>query len=104
MKKLYSNILFYIAIALIILIPLAIAFQDVFPVILKIGGGSIITGILLFPFVILGCINIFRGIGAVLTMDENKFGHKIKGWKFYLYLVIHLGGYFALFYAIIKCL
>ena len=104
MKKLFSNILIYIVIALIILIPLALAFQDVFPIILKIGGGNIIAGIVLLPFVIIGGINVFRGIGAVLTMDENKFAHIFKGWKFYLYLIIHLGGYFALFYAIIKCL
>lgn len=64
--------------------------------------GTLILNLILIPLAFIGGFNIFRGVGAVLTMDENKFGHKIKGWKFYLYLLIHFGGYLALIYMIIK--
>jgi len=105
MKKFLKNTFFYIIIAIIILIPLAIAFQDVFPIISIIGNGSILAGIILTPFVVIGIVNVFRGFGAVLQIDEVKYGNKIgKGWNFYAYLLINLGGYFALFYALIKCL
>lgn len=105
MKKFFSNIFFYLLIAMVILIPLAVAFRDVFDIILKIGGGSIVIGIILTPLVVIGGINVFRGIGAVLEKDEAKYGHKLKkNWKFSIYLLFHIGGYLALFYAIIRCL
>lgn len=105
MKKFFKNILGYVFIALIIFIPLAIAFQNIYDVVLKIGRGSLVAGIVLTPFVIIGVINIFRGIFAVLEMDEAKYGHKVgEGWKFSLYLLIHIGGYLAVFYAIINCI
>ena len=105
MKKFFSKILFCAIVSVVILVPLAIAFQDVYDVILKIGGGSIVVGIVLIPFVIIGCINIFRGFGAVLEMDEAKFGKRIKkNWQFAVYLLFYIGGYLALFYVITKCL
>lgn len=105
MKKFFSNILIYGFIALGLLIPLAIMFMDLLGIILKIGGGSIIVGILLTPFVFIGIINVFRGFGAVLEKDEEMFGHEVKkGWKFALYLLLHIGGYLALFYTLIRCL
>ena len=63
-----------------------------------------ILNLILIPFALIGAINIFRGFGAVVEKDEAKFGHKIKtnSWKFYLYMLITYGGYFALFYMIIK--
>lgn len=104
MKKFFSNIIFYVIIAVVILVPLAIAFQDVFDVILKIGGGSILKGIILLPFAVLGFINAFRGFGAVLEMDEAKYGHLIKrNWQLGIYFILYIGGYFAMYYVIIKC-
>ena len=102
MKKFFSNIASYVLIAVVILVPLAIYFYDVF---LKIGRGSLIAGIVITPFVIIGIINVIRGVGAVLEMDEAKYGHKLKkNWKFGVYLLLHIGGYLALFYALIYCL
>lgn len=67
--------------------------------------GLFLLNLILIPLAVIGGINIFRGIGAVLDMDEEKFGHKVKnGWRFNLYVAIHIGGYFALLYMIIKYL
>lgn len=65
--------------------------------------GLFILNLILIPFAFIGGINVLRGVGAVLEMDEVKFRNKIKGgWGFYLYAIIHIGGYLALFYMIIK--
>jgi hypothetical protein len=105
MKKIFSNIALYVLPAMVILVPLAIAFHEVYDVILAIGSGSLVVGILITPFVIIGVVNVVRGFRAVLEIDEAKYGHKLKNsWKFGVYLVLHIGGYLALFYAIIRCL
>lgn len=105
MKKFFSNIALYVLIAVVIFIPVAIAFQELYDVFLTIGRGSLIAGIVITPFVIIGIINVIRGVGAVLEMDEEKYGHKLKkNWKFGVYLLLHIGGYLALFYALIYCL
>ena len=100
MKK-FSKVIFLALLAIAILIPLAIAFQDVYGVILNIGKGSFVVGLLLLPFVIIGTINVFRGFGAVIEMDEAKFGRLFKGWKFYVYLFFYIGGYLALYYVLV---
>ena len=64
--------------------------------------GLFLLNLMLVPLAIIGGINIFRGIGAVLEKDEEKLGHIVKGWKFYLYILIHFGGYLALIYIIVK--
>lgn len=105
MKKFFSNIASYVLIAVVILVPLAIAFHEVYDVILAIGRGSLIAGIVITPFVIIGVINVIRGVGAVLEMNEAKYGNKLKNnWKFGFYALLHIGGYLALFYALIYCL
>lgn len=101
MKKVFYNFLFYGFIALVLLLSLAAVFQDVFDIILKIGGGSIIIGILLTPFVIFGVINIGRGFFAVLEKDGEKF-YGEKNWKVAIYFLVTIAGYAAVFYAIAK--
>ena len=65
--------------------------------------GLFILNMMLIPLAFVGGINVLRGFGAVLEMDEAKFGHKVtKGWRFNLYIAIYIGGYLALFYMIIK--
>ena len=105
MKKFSKNILGCVCIAMVVFIPLAIMIQDLYDVILNIGRGSFILGIALTPLIIIGGINLLRGFGAVLEMDEAKYGNRAgKGWKFYLYLLIHIVSYLAVFYAITNCL
>ena len=104
MKKLFdklSNLGCMLPFILGALIPIVMMFIGLW----KFSNGNIglfILNLILIPLAFVGGINIFRGIGAVLEMDEEKFGHIIKGWKFYLYILIHFGGYFALIYMIIK--
>lgn len=57
--------------------------------------------ILLIPLSIIGGINIFRGFCAVLEKAEEKYNFK-KDWQVSIYFLIHIGGYLALFYTIIK--
>lgn len=103
MKKPFSNIFFYLLIALVVLVPLIVASHDVFGLISKIGGGSLIIGIILTPFVIIGGVNVFRGFCAVLEKDDAKYGHILnKNWKFIIYLLLHIGGYLALLYLILR--
>ena len=65
--------------------------------------GLFILNLILIPLAIVGGINVFRGFFAVLEMDEAKFGHIVtKGWRFTLYIIIHIGGYLALLYMIFK--
>ena len=84
------------------LIPLALMFVGVW----KLSEGNIglfFLNLVLLPLALVGGINVFRGIGAVIEMDEEKFGHKVKkGWRFYVYILIHFGGYFALLYVLLK--
>lgn len=84
------------------LIPIVMMFIGLW----KFSGGSIglfFLNLILIPLAFIGGINVFRGVGAVLEMDEEKFGHIVKkGWRFYLYVLIHFGGYFALVYMIAK--
>ena len=48
--------------------------------------GLFILNLILIPLAFIGGINVFRGFGAVLEMDEEKYGPKIgKGLGFYLY-------------------
>ena len=64
--------------------------------------GLFILNLILIPLAIIGGINVFRGIGAVMEKDEEQFGHIIsEGWRFYLYILIHFGGYFALIYVLV---
>lgn len=105
MKKSSKNILGYVFIAMVIFVPLSIMIQDLYDVILNIGRGSFILGVALTPLIIIGGVNLLRGFGAVLEIDEAKYGNRVgKGWKFYLYLLIHIGSYLAVFYAITNCL
>jgi hypothetical protein len=60
-----------------------------------------ILDLILFPLALIGGINVFRGFCAVLEKDEEKYTFK-KDWKFSIYLLIHLGGYLALFYVITR--
>lgn len=64
---------------------------------------NVLDLILLIPFAVVGCINVFRGFCAVLEIDEEKYGKKMKkNWQVSVYFLIHIGGYLALFYVIIK--
>lgn len=102
-KNILFNILICLVLTAIILVPLVIAFQDVYDVIYEIGGGSVIVGIIVTPFAIIGGINFLRGFGAVLEMDEEKYGHIIKkDWQLRIYFFFHICSYIALFYVIIK--
>ena len=84
------------------LIPIALMFVGVW----KLAEGNIglfFLNLLLLPLALVGVINVFRGICAVLEKDQEKFGRNVKNnWKFYLYIVIHFGGYFALAYVLAK--
>ena len=104
MKKFMKNIFFYVAVALVALLILALVFQDFYGIFLTIGGGSIIAGMVLTPFVIIGCVNVFRGFGAVLEMDEAKYKRKLEKWQYNLYVFLYVGGYLALFYVMIRVL
>lgn len=101
MKKFFSNIWFYVISAIVILIPLSLALWEIWGVVRAVGGGSIVKGIILTPFAVLGGINVFRGFGAVVEMDGEKFGARTKNdWKFTLYWGITILSYFALFYVV----
>lgn len=63
---------------------------------------GILNWIILTPLAIIGGINVFRGFCAVLEKAEQKYDFK-KEWQIGLFALIHIGGYFALFYMIIKC-
>lgn len=99
MKKVFSSIVFYGFLSLVLLLSLAALFQEVFDMILKIGCGSFIIGILLAPFVVVGVINIVRGFFAVIEKDGEKFYGK-KDWKAGVYLLITIAGYAAVFYVV----
>ena len=99
MKKVFSNILFYGFIALVLILMLAAVFQGVFDIIIKIGGGSFIIGMLLTPFVVVGVINIVRGFLVVMEKDGEKF-YGEKDWKAGIYLLITIAGYAAVFYVV----
>ena len=105
MKKFFLNILSYLFIAAVVLVPLAVLFQDCYDIFLKLGGGSVIIGVIVTLLAVIGGCNVVRGFFAVLVMDENKYGRKTKkNWKFVIYLIFYIGGYLALYYAIIRCL
>lgn len=106
MKKLLFKILCYSPIAIAVLVYLIFWFNSFSDIILKIGNGSMIAGILITPFVVIGAINVLRGIGYVLEVDAGKADHHYNskiGWQFYVYAIYHWGGYIALFY-ILFCL
>lgn len=64
---------------------------------------NFILKIILIPLAVLGGFNVFRGFGAVIEMDEARFGSKFKKrWQTTTYLVITLLSYFALFYILSK--
>lgn len=103
MKKFLLRILGYGILTAIIVIPLAIMFADMFPIFVKLGGGSAVVGMFVAIFATIGGVNVFRGFVAVSEIDEGKYGRKmIKGWGFYVYTFFYVGGYLALFYAIRK--
>lgn len=103
MKKVFSNILFYGFLALVLIVPLVIAFQEVFDVILKIGRGSIIAGIIITPFAVIGVINLFRGIGELLETDGAKFHFRgLKTWKARIWFFATISGYIAAFYVMME--
>lgn len=94
--------LVFIVPALIFLIDIVI---DVWRSVTSSGGGieDFILQLILIPFAVLGGINVFRGAGAVIEMDEAKYGSKFKqDWQISLYFVVTILGYFALFYIVGK--
>lgn len=102
MKKLFSNVLFYGTIALVIIVPLTVFFHSTAGLIQALGNGSFVLGLIVLPFVIIGGINVFRGFCAVLDKDDKKYNFK-KNWQVSIYFLFHIGSYLALFYALIKC-
>ena len=62
---------------------------------------NVLNLILLIPLAIIGAINVFRGFCAVLEKADEKYDFK-KDWHVSIYLLIHIGGYLALFYTIIR--
>lgn len=64
------------------------------------GGGSVLWGILLFPFFVLGVIQILRGAAFVLNHDSEKYDSKPV-----LYCILFfstLVGYFAVIITAIR--
>lgn len=57
--------------------------------------------LLMIPLAIIGAINVFRGFCAVLEKDDEKYDFK-KDWQVGIYFLLHIGGYLALFYSIIR--
>jgi hypothetical protein len=98
-KKFFSKFGWYIFIAIIILIPLSIMLLEIISALRAIGGGSIIKGIIVAPFALVGAINFFRGFCAVIERDAETYDFD-KGWKGSVYLIITILGYAALFYVI----
>lgn len=62
---------------------------------------DILNWIILTPLAIIGGINVFRGFCAVLEKADQKYSFR-KNWQVSIYLLIHIGGYLALFYVIAK--
>ena len=61
--------------------------------------GYFLLNIVVIPFIILGGINVVRGIFMVMDEDSTKFDWK-KDWKFSVYIIITFLGYIALFLAV----
>ena len=59
--------------------------------------GLFILNLILIPLAIIGGINMFRGFCLVLEEADQKYDFK-KDWHISIYLLIHIGGYLALFY------
>lgn len=70
------------------------------------GGGSVVRGIILTPFFVLGVVQLIRGFGYILDEDsiwfENKFRGRDKGsTAFGLYIIATILGYMAVALAIV---
>lgn len=60
---------------------------------------SFFIKLLIFPFFVVGAINIGRGFFAIIEKDGEKF-YGEKNWKAGLYLAIVIAGYAAVFYVV----
>ena len=65
-----------------------------------IGQGNSLVGVLLFPFALIGGIDVFRGFFAVTQEDERRFTGDKNAGKLYVYILIRFLGYLALIFAI----
>ena len=97
MKKFLSKFGWYIFIAIIILIPLSLTLLEIIPALRAVGGGSIIKGIIIAPFALVGAVNLFRGACAVMERDAETYDFN-KSWKCSVYFLVTILGYVALFY------
>lgn len=68
-----------------------------------LGNGSLIKGILVFPFAISGLILFFKGVFSNIDEIGQKFTFK-KDWQASLFFLIIILSYTAFVYAITKLL
>lgn len=98
MKKHFKNILLWIGVALAFLLIVSMCvsgilatFTAIYNILLKIGGGSIVWGIILAPFATIGIICVIRGLWAVMEKDGEKLENKCKHeWQVKACIIIEL--------------
>lgn len=61
--------------------------------------GSFLIKLLVFPFFVIGAINLGRGFFAIIEKDGEKF-YGEKYWKVAVYMLITIAGYAAVFYVV----
>ena len=66
MKKLLKENLFWIILALIVIV---VVISDLWEIILNIGNGSWFRGLIFLPFATIGIIQIIRGVFAIFEKD-----------------------------------
>jgi hypothetical protein len=63
-------------------------FQQIWEFIIKIGNGSWIKGLIFLPFLIIGIIQVARGLFSVAGKDEDLFDFDNHPYRMILYLII----------------
>jgi hypothetical protein len=103
MKEFFSNLFFYLFLILIAIVVILCACFNLVsfcePIVLTLGGGSILRGILLLPFAIFGMIQIIRGSIKVFDSDANNMESILTKyeWVAPLYFLLSIFSYFVLF-------
>lgn len=97
-------------IAVLAIVSLLIGAGNVIDIVVKVisiaGGGSLLRGIILAPFFVIGVVQIVRGFFAVVEKDSDRFEQKHfntnKGSNLFgLYFLITIFGYAAVCLAIV---
>ena len=86
--------LLLVAVAALVLLSIGATFIDIKNFAIKLGYGSLIKGLLLLPFFIVGCVYVVRGFFAVGEKDGENIPFKHK-WQESLYFIIMLVSYIA---------